>query len=186
MAEVTPSKQNIQQEEVNFKSAVSEQLSSKISASINFINNKQFCTFKFDFLGPFEPLGLGGGEDGRLVFPFDAEICCLATSLRETGSSGATVIDLHKINTSGADQGSIFQSFHTYSIPGGFGGNEKGFFRNYIDGTSVFPTGSTGGTRGDMPDANRLFSAGEVLRVDVSSAADGARDLSVTVFYRPR
>ena len=185
MAEVTPAKQNIQQEEVDYKSSVSEQLLTKIAASINFINNKQFCTFKFDFLGPFEPLGLGGGEDGRLVFPFDAEICCLATSLRDTGSSGATVIDLHKINTSGVDQGSIFQGFHTYSIPSG-ATSGKGFFRNYIDGTSVFPSGTFGGTRGDMLDADRLFSAGEVLRVDVVSNADGARDLSVTVFYRPR
>ena len=183
MAEVTPAKQNIQQEEVDFKSAVSEQLLTKIAASINFINNKQFCTFKFDFMGPFKPLS--GGEDGRLVFPFDAEICCLATSLRETGTDSVTTIDLHKINTSGVDQGSIFQSFHTYNIPS-LATNEKGFFRNYIDGTSVFPAGTFGGTRGDMPDANRLFSAGESLRVDVVSSADGAKDLSVTVFYRPR
>ena len=185
MADVTPAKANIQQEEVDFKSAVSEQMLSKIGSSINFINDRQLCTFKFDFMGSFKPLGLGGGEDGRLVFPFDAEICCLATSLRDTGSSGSTIIDLHKVNSAGADQGSIFQSFHTYEIPN-TATSGAGFYRNYISGTSAFPGGTFSGTRGDMPDANRLFSAGELLRVDVVSNATGARDLSVTIFYRPR
>jgi len=183
MADVTPAKQNIQQEEVDFKSAVSEQMLTKVAGSVNFVNDKQMCTFKFDFLGPFKPIS--GSEDGRITFINDVEICGFSTSLRDTGSSGVTKIDLHKINAAGADQGSIFQLFHTYEIPSS-NTNEAGFFRNFIDGTSAFPTGTFSGTRGDIPDANRLFNAGETLTVDLVTNATDAKDLSVTVFYRPR
>lgn len=180
MAEITPAKNNIFEEETDYKSAVSEQLLQKMGGSINFINDKQMCIYDFKFLGPF--FGINGGEDSALPMPFDIEICAISFRLRDCGSSGNTTIDLHKISTAGVDSGSIF----TNKIIVAFNEtNEKGFFTNFIASTS----NSVDQSASQMPtmsDSNRLLSAGESLRIDIDGNAVGARDLGVFIYYRPR
>ena len=180
MAEITPAKNNIFEEETDYKSAVSEQLLQKMGGSINFINDKQMCIYDFKFLGPFYAISCG--EDSALPMPFDIEICAISFRLRDCGSSGKTTIDLHKISTAGADSGSIF----TNKIIVAFNEtNEKGFFTNFIASTSnnVDQSASQMPT---MSDSNRLLSAGESLRIDIDGNAVGARDLGVFIYYRPR
>ena len=180
MADVTPAKNNLQTEEVDFKSALSEQLFTKIAGSVNFINDKQMCVYDFKFLGGFS--ALSGGEDGAMVAPFDLEICALTWRLRDCGSASATNVDLHKIDSSGVDQGSLFGLFSHLTIAHNET-DQKGFYRNFIDGTSNSMSHNTAPT---MTDENRLISAGESLRIDLISAATDAKDLVVTLFYRPR
>lgn len=180
MSDVTATKNNIKQAEVDYRSAVSEQLLSKIGGSINFINDKQMSVYDFKFLGPFH--SISGGEDSALPFPFDVEICAIAFRLRDCGTSGNTTIDLHKISSSGSDSGSILTN---KIIVAHNENNEKGFFVNFIESTnndvdqaaSQLPT---------MSDANRDIDAGESIRLDIDGNATGARDLAVYVYYRPR
>ena len=176
--ELSPEKLNIYQEETDFKSAVSEQLLSKIGASINFINDRQMSVYDFKFLGPFH--SISGGEDSALPMVFDAEICAIAFRLRDCGSSGFTEVDLHKISSSGSDSGSLLS---TKIKVGHADSNEAGFFKNFIAGTS---NDTSVYSMVDMSDANRLLSAGESIRLDIDSAATDARDLAVYVYYRPR
>lgn len=178
--ELTAARNNIYQEETDYKSAISEQLLSKIGASINFINNNNFLIYDFKFLGPFKPLD--GGEDSAVPMISDIEIVGISFRLRDCGTSGNTTIDLHKINTSGTDAGSIFTN---KIIVNADETNQKGFFVNFIANTnndvdesaSQLPT---------MSDANRNIDAGESLRVDIDGVAEDARDLGLFIHYRPR
>tara|TARA_Y100000401_G_C8324043_1_gene227075 strand:+ start:473 stop:1015 length:543 start_codon:yes stop_codon:yes gene_type:complete len=180
MAEVTPAKNNLQQEEVDFKSALSEQLMTKMAGSINFINDRQMCVFDFKFFGPFK--ALSGGEDGCLMAPFDLEICAIAFKLRQCGTGGNTEVDMHKLTTAGVDAGTVFSTTikcaHNEI-------NEKTFYTNFID-SSKNDVDQAASHLPIMSDANRLVDAGENLRLDIVSNATDAFDLQVTVFYRPR
>ena len=179
MADVTPAKNNIDQNEVDYRSAVSEQLLTKLGGSINFINDRQMCVFDFKFFGPFKTIA--GGEEGAHVLPYNIEICAISFRLRDCGSSGNTTVDLHKINSSGVDQGSIFTNkiivAHNET-------DQKGFFSNFIASTSnnVSQSASQMPT---MTDSNRLINAGESIRLDVDGNATDAKDLVVYVYYRP-
>ena len=178
--EVTPAKNNLFNEETDFKSAISEQLLTKIAGSINFINDKQACVYDFKFLGGFR--ALQGGEDGAHIAVQDIEITAIAFRLRDCGSAAHTTVDLHKLSTTGADQGSIFTNKiiiqHNEN-------NQAGFFVNFIDntsndlvqGSSQMPT---------MTASNREIDAGESLRIDIETNATNAKDLIVYVYYRPR
>jgi hypothetical protein len=180
MAKVTPAKQDFYTEELDYRSAVSEQLLTKIGSNVQFIHDRQMCVYDFKFLGPFHTIS--GGEDSALPFPFDVEICAVSFRLRDCGSSGNTTIDLHKISTSGSDSGSIFTN---KIIVAHNENNEKGFFVNFIESTnndvdqaaSQLPT---------MSSANRNIDAGESIRLDIDGAATDAKDLAVYVYYRPR
>tara|TARA_Y100001937_G_scaffold13127_1_gene17129 strand:+ start:1171 stop:1713 length:543 start_codon:yes stop_codon:yes gene_type:complete len=179
MAEITPAKNNIFVEETDFRSAVSEQLLQKVGGSINFINDKQMCTYDFKFFGKFR--AISGGEDGAMVMPFNIEICAISFRLRDCGSSGNTTVDLHKISTAGADSGSIFTNkiiiAHNET-------NEKGFMTNFVASTSnnVDQSASQLPT---MTDSNRLVNAGESIRLDIDGNATDAQDLVVYIYYRP-
>ena len=173
MAKVTATKTDLFTEELDFRSAVSEQLLTKIGSNIQFIHDRQMCVYDFKFLGPFH--AISGGEDSALPFPFNVEICSIAFRLRDCGSSGNTTIDLHKISSAGSDSGSIFTNKN----------NEAGFFVNFIESTNnnVAQAASQMPT---MSDANRNIDAGESIRLDIDGVATAAKDLAVYVYYRPR
>lgn len=176
---VTPAKQDFYTEEVDYRSALSEQLMTKLASNVQFVHDKQMCIYDFKFLGPFH--SISGGEDSALPMPFNIEICAISFRLRDCGTSGNTTIDLHKISSAGADSGSIFTNkiivAHNET-------NEKGFFTNFIESTSN-DVDQAASQMPTMSDANRLLSAGESLRVDIDGNAVGARDLGVFIFYRP-
>tara|TARA_R100001163_G_C5040862_1_gene179029 strand:- start:588 stop:1130 length:543 start_codon:yes stop_codon:yes gene_type:complete len=180
MAKVTATKTDLFTEELDFRSAVSEQLLTKIGSNIQFIHDRQMCVYDFKFLGPFH--AISGGEDSALPFPFNVEICSIAFRLRDCGSSGNTTIDLHKISSAGSDSGSIFTN---KIIVAHNENNEAGFFVNFIESTNnnVAQAASQMPT---MSDANRNIDAGESIRLDIDGVATAAKDLAVYVYYRPR
>jgi len=180
MAKVTPAKQDFYTEEVDYRSAVSEQLLTKIASNVQFVHDKQMCIYDFKFLGPFN--SISGGEDGGIPLIVDIEIVGLAWRARQWGTSGTTQLDLHKINSSGTDQGSLLNSNWIIAH------NEvdqKGFYKNFVDATENAHSQSAS----NMPNissSNLLLSAGESLRLDIVSNATAANDLAVYIYYRPR
>lgn len=180
MAKVTATKTDIFTEELDFRSAVSEQLLTKIGSNIQFIHDRQMMVFDFRFLGPFQ--SIANGEDSALPLPFNIEICAISFRLRDCGSSGNTTVDMHKISSSGSDTGSIFTN---KIVVAHNENNEAGFFVNFIESTNnnVVQAASQMPT---MSDANRNIDAGESIRVDIDSNATAAKDLAVYIYYRPR
>lgn len=177
---VTPAKQDFYTEEVDYRSALSEQLMTKLASNVQFVHDRQLCIYDFKFNGKFR--ALLGGEDGRIPLITDIDIVGLAWSAREWGNSGNTQLDLHKINSSGTDQGSLLSSnwiiAHNET-------DERGFYKNFVDSTENAHS-QAASNMPNISSANLELDAGESLRLDIVSNASDARDLSVYVYYRPR
>lgn len=177
---VTPVKQDFYTEEVDYRSALSEQLMTKLASNVQFVHDRQMCIYDFRFNGPYAKLN--GGEDGRIPLIVDIEIVGLAWSARQWGTSGTTQLDLHKINSSGADQGSLLSSnwiiAHNET-------DQRGFYKNFVDSTENAHS-QAASNMPNISSANLNLSAGESLRLDIESNAAGANDLAVYVYYRPR
>ena len=185
---LTGTRQDIYQEEVDYRSALSENLMTKMGQGINFINDNQLQTFNFRFLGPFGS-GPAGGEDGVLVFPFNVEIVGYSGHLRLAPVTGGTIlgIDFHKLNSSGVDQGTILENNITISTSAS---NNAMFYKNSLTSTESVTTGIGGGGGGstDLPNiTSTTLSAGEGLRIDLVgvSSGTGQEDLSVNVWCSP-
>ena len=184
---LTGVRQDIYQEETDYRSAISENLMTKLGQGINFINDNQLQTFNFRFLGPFG--SLSGGEDGVLVFPYNIEVVGYSGHIRLAPVSGGTIlgIDFHKLNSSGTDQGTILENSIQIATTAS---NNAMFYKNTLTSTESVTTGIGGGGGGstDLPNiTSSTFSAGEGLRIDLDGVTSGTgqEDLSVNVWCRP-
>jgi hypothetical protein len=178
MTDITAARANIQTEETDYNSAVSESVLQKVGGSINFINDRQNKAYDFKFLGPFRPIS--GGEDGVRSVVFDIQIVAISGYIRLSGSSGTTTVDLHSI-TGSTDNGSILDTKLSITSAATDG---IAFYTNYLDASS---SGGTGITLPTFAAAtNRNLSQGDALRIDLDDNATSAYDLSINIHYRPR
>ena len=114
MPDIADDRQNILQEETRYRAAVSESTWTKIGASINFINNQQFDSKTFQLNGVYplavtESLGTEG-VDGIWVVQNNIEITGVFMYNLVNGSSGTTALDVHLLDGSNNDIGSIFST----------------------------------------------------------------------------
>ena len=173
---LTPTRHDFFQEEVDYRSALSEALLTKLGEGQQFITEKQLLHHEFKYLGPFRPIA--GGEDGTLFPIFDYEIVGMSFRVRDAGSSGTTEIDIHKLSTIGLDTGSIMT---TTAKVGHASSDGSPNFTNLLVPSGLASAGNT------LPVFNTTqFSVGEQLRIDVVSNATGAKDLHVNLWYRAR
>lgn len=175
MADISPSLKNIDQNETKYGASVSENTMTKIGGSINFLNTYWYHSYTFNFLGPFHQIS--GGEDGVMIFPFDAEVVAVTGRCRDYGTSGNTVLDLHKI-TNATDNGTVLTTKITLTnaVSNGFV-----WGTNYITNASNSTTGVT------LPVfSNTDFNAFQGLRLDIDSNATNAEDLTVNIWFRAR
>ena len=184
---LTGTRQDIYQEEVDYRSALSENLMTKLGQGINFINDNQLVTFNYRYLGPFRTLS--GGEDGVLVMPYAGEIIGYSGHIRVAPSGGGSIIaiDIHKLNSSGVDQGTMLENTIQISTSAA---NNAMFMKNTLSSFESSTTGIGGGGGGgsDLPNVTTSdFAAGEGLRVDLEGAtgSHGAEDLSFNIWIRP-
>lgn len=174
--QITPALNDIVQEEVETGASVSEATFTKIGGSINFLNNYWYHSYSFIFNGPFHSIS-GGGEDGLLIFPFDAEIVAISGHCKDYGSSGNTIIDMHKIDGA-TDEGTILSTKlqMTNAVT-----DTTVFGKNYLLSTESTASGIT------LPAfTTRNFDAFDGLRVDIDSSATAAENLTINVWFRAR
>lgn len=176
--EITPQRQNIFQEEIDYRSGGTERTFSKIGASMNFINERQIREKKFALNGNYS-IGEGdSGIDGLLVFMFDAELVGLAMSNVTAGSSGTTTLDVHWYSSPGTDEGSIFTTRPAIDSNAPDGAY---LAKNLIDGNTESGTGLT------LPVFSKTeFSQFDALRLDLDSAMEEPQDCDLILYYRPR
>lgn len=173
---LTPTRHDFYQEEVDYRSALSEALLTKLGEGQQFITEKQLLHHEFKYLGPFRPIA--GGEDGTLFPIFDYEIVGMSFRVRDAGSSGTTEIDIHKISTIGLDTGSILSTTAQITHASSDGAPN---YKNLLVPSALASAGTT------LPVfSSTEFSVGEQLRIDVVSNATGAKDLHVNIWYRAR
>jgi len=179
MAEITPARKNILEQETQYRAAVSEALLTKTGASINFINDFQYDQRSFQLNGSYT-LGVGQqGADQIIPLLYDCEIVGFSVWNGGTGSSGQSIFDIHRITGGGTDAGSIFSTRpevdstatdNTYSM------------YDQANATSInLPTGFTEGVL-SITD----FNQGDALRLDIDDGMPGASNAGVYLFIRPR
>lgn len=165
----------IQQEETDYRSALSESMFTRLGGMNNALRNRLNQIYRFVFLGTIRPIV--GGEDGTFTDIWPFEIVGVSGYIRDAGSSGTTSIDIHLVTGAG-DQGSILASPITIANSTV---NGSRFYKNLIDATSAIPAGIT------VPTVSTVnFAAGDTLRTDIDAKADGAQDLVLQLHYRAR
>ena len=178
MTDITEARENIQIEDVKFKSAVSEAVASILGGSINFINKRQYDCHNWNLNGDFSLVQLSEVGDGVFICQENMEIVGYALYIGTNGNSGNTTVDIHSISSDGTDNGSIFTtkpSIDDTASDGSF------THSNVRDSDNEVPTGHT------LVVFNNLnFNRHDGLRLDLDSASGGASDLQLTIFFRPR
>lgn len=178
MADVTPARVNVQDEETDFRSALSEALFKKVGGSINFINDKQYDKHAWNLNGPYA-LGVGSMVDGIFPFLFDVELTGFWYYIDDVGT-GTTTIDIHKLSSGGtSDDGTIFSV-----LPSVNGTAANGTYTLYDQVNSTTIANPTGHTLAVLSTIN--FDAGEALRLDLDAAQTDSNNFQMGIMFRPR
>lgn len=177
MAEITPERQVIQQEDTAFRRGVSEAVLSKIGAQNNFINKYQTDIKEFKLNGSY---GVATGIaffDGVAQFFYNSEIVGISFYNGQSGTSGTTTFDLRWKNAAGADQGSIFSTLPSINSTSS---NETIGYKNLVTTTETTPTGVTNAVF-----SKTQFLEGESVYLILTGSMVAAVNCGLTIFYRP-
>lgn len=178
MAYVTPARNNIDVKDVQFRASISSAVGNKIAAGLNFINTKHTDQHSFHLNGDVALLQQEQVGDGFYFAIFNMEITGYSLVSGRGGTSGATIVDLHKVSADGTDSGTIFSLKPQISTSAA---DESSQFRNEIDSSTGAPTGHTLGEF-----SSTTIDQGEKLRFDIDSAMAGSENLTLTIYFRPR
>lgn len=180
MTDIVEQRINIQQEETAYRASVSESTMSRVGASVNFINKRQFDLHEFKLNGPYGPFAPLAGADGLYIFPSNGEIVAVGGYSLINGTSSTSTLDIHRLTAPGVDSGSIFGTRPAFASSAG---NNAYFLFDFLNNATVV-TG-TGITLPTLVTTN--FNAGDALRIDLDGAMAGnPENLGLTIYFRPR
>lgn len=181
--DIVPERINIQEEETNYRAAVSEVLLKRMGASVNHINYYQYKHFEFGFLKALSasgnptynsfvaPLVISNFES----FPTNSEIVGINLEHSASGSGGTTELDIEWSTENSGTWASIFST--TPKATSAAPSNAQ--FDSF--GNSTTPTGCT------VPVLSKsTFDAGDRIRCKCLSLQTGfPNGFIMTIFYRP-
>lgn len=182
MADITDRRINIQQEETKYRASVSEATLTRVGASINFVNKRQFDTRGFFLNGPYGTAGIPQTDvDGAWGVLFDIEIVGIMMFNHVAGFSGTTTLDLRRYTASNTPVGgtSIFSTKPSLSFTSG---NNAFLFKDVLNNLDLQnPTGAT------MPVVSTVnLNAGDMVSLNVDAAQTGGENCGILVYFRPR
>jgi len=179
MPDITPKRDNIVEQEVDFKSGIAERTWFKIGAATNFINDRQNQIHSFNYNGLTRLFTSIVGADG--VFPclFDMEIVGLSIFQRRSGTSSSTIIEMEWYDAPGSNQGSIYSTKPQLSSV--VVDNSYMIFNAITDTSTEIGAGFTAPVF-----AKKQFNAGDVINCIVEQAMPDSEDLMIMIHHRPR
>lgn len=175
MANITPERILIQQEETKFRAAVSESTLSRVGATSNFINLYQLDTVDFKANGAYNLGPLPNNQfDGIVTFPFAFEVLYAAIFTGPTTASGGTTeLDIKWKPYSSGSYASIFSTTPKFTSAAAAsdavynGSSKTGFVAPVLSKTQ--------------------FDAWDLLRFDIVTAVTGTqKGCGLKLFWRPR
>lgn len=177
MGIITPSRNDLFQEETDFKSGASESMFTRFGATNNFINRYQHTSKEFFLNGGYRANGsLSKGIDGLHIFQTNSEIVGV-TLFSLVSGTGFTTLDVHWLNAPSSDQGSIFSTKPTFD---GSSLDDSYMVKDLIDGNDINPIGTT------LPVLSKTqFLKGEAIRVDLDLGMTGAKSCGMIINFRP-
>lgn len=110
MADITPSPNTIQQEEVAYKAAVSEATFTRMGASINYIITRIFRSVGFEFGGRLNSNSVYYGMAGNRYFYRSVEIDHYYLSMEDAGSAGTTAFNAEVYDETNTLLGNLFST----------------------------------------------------------------------------
>ncbi len=181
MSDITPARVNIQQEAVQYRTAISEALFSTVGGSINFINNSQYDTKPFFINGPYNITGVNETfVDGLYIVPtgINIQIFDVAMFNITAGSGGITELDIKYATSSGTAVGSYTSIFSTTPQISS-GAAHPAYVQT---GSAVTSTRAPILTTTPL-----LLSAGDAFRVDFIQKQTGSpQNCGIVIYYQPR
>lgn len=182
MADISEARNNIQEEETNYRAAVSEALLKRTGASINFINKRQYDTKQFFLNGRYDRIsGAQTGVDGANMMLFDAEIVGVMMFNLVAGSSGTTTLDIRRFTASNTPAGgtSIFSTKPSISYTAG---NYAFVAYDFLNSTTLEnPSGTT------LPVLSITnLNAGDLLVLNIDDKQISGENCGLIIYYRPR
>lgn len=180
MAEISPLKQDLYEEDFRAGAAATEDTMNKVGSSVNFWNNRYEGVRPWVISGPYSITPVpDNGIDGYIACPYDMEIFGVFIGALTAGSSGTSEIDVVKYpvvgspatifttrpaipSTSGSDAFIQVETLPSYSVI------------RQAAGTTAPVLASTELTKGD------------VLKLNWISKQTGGEGLTVALFIRPR
>lgn len=175
MPVVADARNNIYQEEVVYKAAVSEAVGSKIAGAINFINNKQNKHFDMGVTGGFSVLTVPYTDIGaQEVFETASEITNVFVKYGVAGTASTSELDIEWAADNSGTWASIFST--TPKVGNAASDN------NVFDANTVC-TLPANCTRPVL--SKTTFAAGDKIRCNIVTAATGADTMVLKIEFRP-
>lgn len=185
MVDITDQRQNIQEEESDFNSAISEAYAFKVGSSINFINNKQYDSHIWIANGVTSLFTSLTGLDGAFQFLFDAELMGVALYFQNKTFTGSGLtkyeIDLVRVTSPGSSGSSLFSTLPAIDDTSP---NTNSYFV-YNFNSSSFTKDVTGSVAPVLASGANV-DAGDLVTWSITETISTMEDASVRLFYRPR
>jgi hypothetical protein len=169
----------IQEEETRFRAPTSESMFTRVGGAINHIMNRQYDSHAWHLNGEYNKFGTAAGPDGVMPIMFDMEVVGYIMYSGEGGSSGTTILDIHRLTGGTTDAGTIFTTRPQLSTAAADGTYSFIDVVNSVD--LALPAGHTKAVFNSV-----LFDRGEALRLDLDSSMVGAMNLNFQILFRPR
>jgi hypothetical protein len=177
MSNLVEIRQDLELEDVSRRASISEDFSSKIGASINFINRRQFDTIDFKISGPYNLVATlpNVQVDGLVTFPFAFEVYeAIIYTNNVAATGGTTELDLKWKPESSGSYASIFSTTPKFTNAAAVGAICRSL------GSAV-----TGFTKPVL--SKTLFDAYDLIRLDILQTVTGPQQgCGLKLFWRPR
>lgn len=182
MSDIAPQRIIIQQEETKYRAAVSEATLSRVGATTNFINMKQYDSRGFFLNGPYGNGAGSTGVDGAWGILFDIEIVGIMMFNLVTGGVPGTwtQLDIRRFTATNTGNTSIFSTKPRLS---GSTPNNAYLFLDLLNSTTLEDPG-LGATLPVM--ATTQLNAGDMLTMNLDTAMTGGQNCGILLYYRPR
>jgi len=174
---ISPSREQLRLGDIETNRPVSEGILSKFAAEANFINLFQTDTHRWALNGNYSVATGITLFDGLYSMFYNSEIVGVNFWNGVSGDSGITEFDLHWIDTSGVDQGSIFSV--TPKIDSTSSNVSYGF-RSLSPSFDVSPIGVT------LPTFSKTeFLQGEAVYLKLNQSMVAAQNCGLAIYFRP-
>jgi hypothetical protein len=182
MADIPELRYLIQSEETKADAATSEATFTRVGATTNFINKRQYDSKLWAANGRYsQKSGVVLTIDGAYPVWQDMQIVGLHVYNHTAGSSGLTQFDIYKQSTSGGARTSLFTVRPSLSYTSG---NYAYLIYDAVLGSPLInPTGAVQPT---FTGGGLLLTRGEQLTCDMTSTQVGGYNAGIELLMRPR
>lgn len=178
MAEITPSRELLDEKDTAYKRSLSESIMTRFGATNNFIAKYQTDIKEFKMNGSYSVATGITYFDGIASFFYNSEIVGVTFYNGQSGVSGTTTFDLRWQDENGVDQGSIFSVKPSINSTSS---DETFAQRNLETGND---NGKTTGVT--LPTFSKTtFTEGQAVYAVLTGAMVSAQNCGITIFYRP-